>query len=153
MAGITLYGWDELEKGLQRMSSQRTVDGIAKRAVYEGAAVIADALGAAVDNVPKSNSRAKGLTPKQVDGLKAGVGVSTIMNKDGVISNAVGFSGYNEYGQPNVMLARAWEGGSSINPATHAFSGAVKAAKAKAQNAMADRANEDFENVAESAFK
>lgn len=153
MAGITLYGWDELEKGLQRMSSQKTVDGIAKRAIYVGAEVMADALGAAVDNVPKSNNRAKGLTPKQVDGLKAGVGVSTMKNKGGVISNAVGFSGYNEYGQPNVMLARAWEGGSSINPATHAFSSAIRQARKNAESAMAEQANEDFENVAEKAFK
>lgn len=153
MAGITLYGWDELEKGLQRMGSQKTVDGIAKRSIYEGAAVIADALGAAVDAVPKSKNRAKGLTDRQARDLKASVGVSTMKNDGGVWNCAAGFDGYNEFGQPNVMLARAWEGGSSINPATHAFSGAVKAAKAKAQSAMADRANEDFENVAESAFK
>ena len=153
MAKLTLHGWDKLEKGLQRMSSQKTVDGIAKRAIYVGAEVMADALGAAVDNVPKSNNWAKGLGPKQADGLKAGVGVSTMKNNGGVISNAVGFSGYNEYGQPNVMLARAWEGGSSINPATHAFSSAIRQARGNAESAMAEQANEDFQNVADKAFE
>lgn len=108
----------------------RRADGVAKRALFQGARVAADALRQSVDSLERVtdaqviNSWKKGvptvLSVSQKNGLRDSLGISPFKTKDGAVRTSVGFSGYNDIktkrwpnGQPNIMVAASCEHGSS----------------------------------------
>lgn len=137
--------------------------GYIKRAVYEGGGVVADAIADAIRGLPTNDGKfvpgdapISGVSQAQKDGLLEGLGLSKMQNESGYIYTKVGFDGYNEVktksfpnGQPNALIARAVESGTSRRPKTRFISKAVKAAKERAEKAMADRLDEDLKKATE----
>lgn len=137
--------------------------GLIKRAVWEGAHVLADAIDSAIDGIPTNSGKfipgdaqIVGLSAEQKAGLHEGLGVAKMQNESGYINTRVGFDGYNSVktrqhpgGQPNALIARSVESGTSRRPKTRFVSKAVKAAKERAEKAMADRLDEDIKNLME----
>lgn len=104
---------------------------IAEKAVCAGAAIVADAVRANIDALPAvkdewgviayNNHWSAPLTETAKKGLQDGFGISPMGSEDGMLNVKLGFDGYNgmktkKYpkGQPNVLLARSIESGSSI---------------------------------------
>lgn len=116
-------------------------------AVYDGAAVVADAIkknisGLSTNDSPKSDGVGH-LKSIQKEGLKQGFGISKAETQNGYRHVKLGFHGYNAFktekypnGQPNDMVARIFEGGNSFTPKQPFVGPAVRANKAKAEAAM-----------------
>ena len=122
MANIKFSGFMEYETLLRKL--EKDSEAIAKRAVYEGAKVVADAVKVNISGIsPEGPSDYEyERREKQKDGLKKSLGIASMRNDNGFINVRVGFDGYNDIktkkhpnGQPNVMVARIYNSGTSHN--------------------------------------
>ena len=150
-------GFDEYMAKLNELQANTT--SLVKRAVYDGAAVVANEVRASIEALPSTDRNPPkgeplGVLDYEKDGLLEGLGLSGMKNDDGFIYTHVGFEGYNRLkskkypkGHPNSMIARSIESGSSVR-AKHPFMRkALQNAKQKAINAMAARLDEDISNI------
>jgi hypothetical protein len=149
--GLTLNGFDELEKQLRELSDQKTINNTAKRAIYDGAGIVMDEVRANLEALPVSNDPHKGIRADQKRGLLAGLGAAKMRDDGGLISTKTGIEGYNDHktkkypnGQPNAMIARSYESGTTLNKAYHPFSRAIRAARQKALAAMQAKFDEEI---------
>lgn len=115
-----------------------SVYGIASAALYEGAGVVADAIRAA--------------TPQDSGDLADSIGIAEFDIDVDKVSTAIGFSGYDEKGVPNIVKARVLEHGrvdaSGRTVAKHPFiKNAVRKAKQKALNAMQRRFEQGVNDI------
>ena len=119
MATWKFEGLDEYLRQLERL--QGSSDQAIGKAIYEGAGVVAKVCAAAIKALPVSNQYdSNGITSVQKAGLIEGFGISHAQT-DGYYRNVkLGFDGYNgqktaKYpnGQPNSMIARSINSGSS----------------------------------------
>ena len=109
------------------------------RAVYAGAGIVADAVKQGIQSLPvvtgygtDTNPLPGGVTAVQKAGLLDGFGISKLQDDGGYLNVKLGFDGYNRtrtemypQGQPNQLVARGVESGTSwkqkkpfIRPAT-----------------------------------
>ena len=132
----------------------KSTEEVLNKALYEGAGVMAneiknniEALSAVTEdynlNAYKKGEKSK-LSIKQKKGLLNSLGIAPFDVKNGVIDTHIGFDGYNDIktkkypkGQPNVMIARIVESGSSYFRKTPFIRKAVKSGKTKAEETMA----------------
>lgn len=165
MAKIVFNGLAEYEKLLGKLDTART--GIMKVAVYEGADEVADAVREATENLPtvktseavsdwRQQVPVDGLTKKQKDGLLDGLYLLRMVEEDDGVYTKIGFNGYNKIrtkqypnGQPNAMIARAVESGSSARRKTPFVRPAVNRVKERAIQRMADKLDETINNLME----
>ena len=122
-------------------------------AVYEMAKVVADKVRAniqALDAAPKGKTTyhvtetmiKSQLSEEQKKGLLDGFGVSPMQDDNGYFNVKLGFDGYNSIktkkypkGQPNALIARVTESGSSYREKTPFIRPAVNASKKQAEQA------------------
>lgn len=98
MARLTVgKGLEKYQARLAKLGA--AADGICKAAVYEGAAIIADAV--------RAN------TPADTGDLRDSIGLSKMKNENGYINTKLGFDGYDRKGVPNALKAAAIESGTS----------------------------------------
>lgn len=143
MARFQFNGMKEYAEYLQRIGANTRE--ICGAGVYAMAEVVTDKIRANLDALPTvdeaeavASYRGKkkaNLTSSQKKGLQKGLGVSPMENDNGYWNVKVGFDGYNKVktkkypnGQPNVMIARATESGSSVREKTPFVRPAVTAA-------------------------
>ena len=129
MATMRFRGLDEYLQNLQRV--EKNTPEIVGKVVYGMADIVADAVREEINALPaepdvealKSWSKdiRAPLTVKEKKGLQKGFGITKMLEEDGYYHVKLGFDGYNDIktkkypkGQPNVMIARAIESGSSI---------------------------------------
>lgn len=129
MARFQFKGLKEYAEYLQRIGANSKE--ICGAGVYAMAEVVTDQIRANLDALPTvtesealaayRKKQKTGLTSAQKKGLQEGLGVSPMENDNGYWNVKVGFDGYNKVktrkypnGQPNVMIARATESGSSV---------------------------------------
>lgn len=124
MARITFKAGDDYALKLSQLASRS--EEAAKRAVAEGAGIVADRI--------RANLEANLAGSEQSTGALAdSLGITPIsQDKNGVWNAKVGFDGYDEKGVPNQLKARVMESGSSrvrkrpfVRPAVNATKGAV----------------------------
>lgn len=141
---------------LERMSGH-----ICGQGVYEGAKVVADAVKASIQSLPvndsdsyKTKNAKRGVTAAQKAGLIAGMGVAKMKNEGGYYNVAVGFHGYNStvtdkypQGQPNAMIARSVNSGSSYRQKNPFFDRAIRNSKKAAEAAMAKKIDEEINKL------
>ncbi len=147
MARMQFKGIEEYIKYLEKI--KKNTSKIVGKGVYEMAAVVADqiknnlkALPAVNDdyNIKAYNKGYKSkLSQRQKDGLIEGFGIAAMENENGYLHVKLGFDGYNEVmtkkypnGQPNVLVARSVESGSSYMDKTPFVRPAVNASKDRA---------------------
>ena len=157
MAQIEFIGIDNYFKRLNELGKYSI--GLCKRALYDGAAVIADAVRAEVNALPTSDRDAKKGDPQPIlsyekDGLVDGLGVAKMKDDNGVIYTRIDFDGYNRLkskkypsGHPNSMVARAINSGTSKRRKNPFMNRAISKGRAKAQAAMAARMDADIEEI------
>lgn len=147
MAKIEMQGMEAWLSELRKLGEATTP--VCEAAVYAGAKVVADAIRSStegLDTVSDAEALAnyQTRTPGKISvtqkiGLVKSLGITKIRNKFGIISAKVGFDGYNDvkskrwpHGQPNQLIARACESGSSamtkqpfVRPAVKRVQGAA----------------------------
>ena len=158
MAKIALQGFDKYIRQLEAL--QRDATRMCKAVVYPGAAILAEKIRAETEALPtisdaealgnfRSGEENEALSVSQKIGLVESLGISGIKkDRSGMVQTSVGFTGYNSIkskrwpnGQPNAMVARSLEKGTSFLKRDRFVEHAVKAAREEAIAAMAAEAD------------
>lgn len=131
-------------------------------AVKKGAAVVADAIRANMNGIPvddgykKPDEKRNGLRSIQKAGLQHSFGITPIQNNKGFINVKVGFDGYNrltssrwDSGQPNTLVARCIEGGTSYMTAHPFIAPAVRSSRKQAEKIMKQEIERSINSIME----
>ena len=150
MAKLKFEGLDEYEQQLLKLQDiSRECVG---QAIYKGAGVVADAVKRNIESLPidarrgvKDGQMLHGITETQKQGLRDGFGIAKIQNENGYVHVKLGFAGYNGYitrqypnGQPNSVIARSVNSGSSFRQRIPFVDNAVNASKDACEQTMKD---------------
>lgn len=137
---------------------------IIKGAAAKGASIVADACKNELSGLPVTSEGyaiqawKKGektvLTSKQKEGLLDSMGLAPMQNDNGYINTKLGFDGYNDVvtkrwpkGQPNAMIARSVDSGSSAFNKNPFMRRVEKATRAKAEKAMGDYFDSETDKI------
>ena len=162
MAKIEMRGMDAYLSELRKLGENTTP--VCKAAVYAGAKVVADEMKRAtqaLDRVTDAEAmaayrerRPTKISVSQKNGLVKSLGIAPIMDKYGVVSTKIGFDGYNDVkterwpnGQPNALIARACESGSSAMLKQPFVRPAIQRKKDTALEAMKQAADRELEKL------
>ena len=158
MAKITFSGLDTYMEQLERLGQNSET--AAKVALYEGAKIAADEMRESIRALPTQeewgtkSDPARGIKKKQKQGLLDGFGISPMQNENGSINVKIGFHGYNAFktkqypnGQPNAMIARAVESGTSFLRKTPFVARAVRKTKQRAEERMKEVFEDEIEKI------
>jgi len=151
MATFKFEGVDELVKKYEKL--EKDSEKIIGEAIYKGAGYVARVIqnsiaGIATDNRNKIGTPDDPLSgPKtiQVIGLQKSLGIAKMRNDNSFRNVKIGFDGYNTLktkrwpnGQPNMMVARSIESGTSWMQKQPFMRKAEQAAKGPCEMIMAD---------------
>lgn len=158
-----MNGMSEYISYLQRIGN--VTDEAIGKGVYAMANVVADAVRNNIQALPTVSNEAniatyrKGysrLSEPEKQGLLDGFGVSPMQDDNGYKNVKLGFDGYNSVktkkypqGQPNVLIARITESGSSYRKKTSFIRRALNSSRKKALEAGKDTVDAVLENVTE----
>lgn len=129
---------------------------ICKRAAYEGARIVADKCRSGIEGIPirnfdKESGMVNGVTASQKAGLLAGLGIAHFQNDGGFINVKIGMDGYNSTktkqfpnGQPNALIIRALESGTSFRARNPVITRATNAARGAAEAAIKKQMDEEI---------
>ena len=159
MAKITFPGLSDYELMISRLS--KGVDDIAGKAIYAGAGIVADAIKENIKDLPivrgygtEKDPLPGGVTAPQKAGLIDGMGISPMQSDAGYLNVKIGFDGYNAtktekypQGQPNQLVARGVESGTSWKKKSPFIRPAINASKQRAEDEMARILDEEIEKV------
>jgi hypothetical protein len=147
MARFRFSGLKEYE--LKLSSLQAGTKEIAGKAIYAGAKVVADAVKESINELPirtgygTTKTPLRGVTEKQKEGLKESFGITEMKLEDGYYNVKLGFDGCNSVktrqypqGQPNQLVARGAESGTSWLQKTPFVGPAVNRSRQEAENKM-----------------
>ena len=159
MAKITFPGLSDYELMISRLS--KGVDDIAGKAIYAGAGIVADAIKENIKDLPivrgygtEKDPLPGGVTAPQKAGLIDGLGISPMQSDAGYLNVKIGFDGYNAtktekypQGQPNQLVARGVESGTSWKKKSPFIRPAINASKQRAEDEMARILDQEIEKV------
>ena len=142
MASWKFEGLDEYLRQLEKL--QKNTDATIGKAIYEGAGLVARACASAIDALPVSNQYNSGVVNSvQKAGLKEGFGISRAQTDGDYRHVKLGFDGYNNFktkkypnGQPNSLIARSINSGSSWRKKNPFMDRATRATKAECETVM-----------------
>jgi len=160
MATIEMKGIDEYLIKLSRLE-QASKEDICGKAIHEGAGIVADAMRAELERLPTDESfgttenPAKGIKAIQKEGLLHSLGITSMQeDASGFLNVKIGFDGYNRVrtqkwpnGQPNQMVARAANSGTTWLSKYTFVKKAMAASKKKAQEAMKKSVTKSIDEI------
>lgn len=150
LAKCKIEGISEYTAQLNRLEADSLP--IIRKCIYDGAAIMADAIKGAIDQIPTRSNKEfgsadnmlSGITAQQKAGLQDSFGISKMSDRNNQQSVKLGFDGYNSVktkkypsGQPNPLIARAIESGTSFLQPCHFMSKAINANKSAVEEKMA----------------
>lgn len=150
MAKISFPGLEQYELQLSRLS--KDTERICGAAIYQGAAIVTDAIQRGIQSLPvvsgygtESKPLPGGVTAVQKRGLEDGLGIAPMQDDQGYLNVKIGFDGYNHSrtekypnGQPNQLVARGVESGTSWKRKKPFIRPAVSASRKEAEKKMAE---------------
>lgn len=157
---ISFKGLDEYALKLSNLGDK--TEEVAGTAIYEGAKIVADAVKANIQQLPTVDFRARGTSENKLDGVtelqKKGLdesfGISTMQNSDGYFNVKLGFDGYNAVktqahpgGQPNQLIARSIEGGTSFRQPHPFVAPALRKTRKAALQKMREVIDEEINKI------
>ena len=159
MAKITFPGLNDYELMISKLS--KGVDDIAGKAIYAGAGIVADAIKENIKDLPivrgygtEKDPLPGGVTAPQKAGLIDGLGISPMQSDAGYLNVKIGFDGYNAtktekypQGQPNQLVARGVESGTSWKKKKPFIRPAINASKSRAEAEMARILDQEIEKI------
>ena len=135
-------------------------ENIIKRSAWEGARVVMDAVKAEAQTIPTHGSTKgstdviDGLTPTQKAGVIASLGIARFRQDGNFLNVKIGSDGYNTVytkkypkGQPNAMLIRSLESGTSFRNPYPFVSRAVSKTRGKSIEAMRKQCDEEIKKI------
>lgn len=144
-------------------SINAVTDEMIGEAVYDMAKVVADKVRANIEALPAVSNEANiatyregysRLSEPEKQGLLDGFGVSPLQDDSGYRNVKLGFDGYNSVktkkypqGQPNALIARVTESGSSYREKTPFIRPAVNAARKPAEKAGQAKIDEKIKSI------
>lgn len=156
MATFQFGGIDNYIKQLNKLQAA-TRDGVIGKAVYAGADVVANSVRSAIQSLPEGREGDSSIgivTPAQKRGLLDGFGISRMRDDGGFVNVKLGFDGYNSVktkkypnGQPNALIARAVNSGTTFRKKTKFVDKAVDSAKKAAEAAMDAACSREIEKI------
>lgn len=159
MATIKFKNGDEYMMKISKLEAL-TRDEVCGRAIYGAAEIVADEIRTQLKNVPTDEGRAfagttKGPRKVQKAGLYNSLGIAKMQdNGKGFLNVKIGFDGYNGVkskrwpkGQPNQMVARSVERGTSYMQANPFVKKAVAKSKKRALESMKASVDESIEKI------
>jgi len=164
MARISFKGLQQYELQLSKLRDGTRE--IAEKAVFEGANIIADEVKKNLNSINSTsqmlaikafaNQTPTYITEEAKKGLIESFGITPLRDDDGYYNVKVGFDGYNSVvtkkypkGQPNNMIARSCESGSSSMIKQPFMRTAVNAKKKEAEQKMAEIISAEIEKKME----
>ena len=161
MAKITFPGLNDYELMISRLS--KNAADIAGRAIYTGAGIVADEIKSGIQSLPvvrgygtAENPLPGGVTQPQKQGLLNGLGIAPLQDDGGYLNVKIGFDGYNrtktkDYprGQPNQLVARGVESGTSWKQKHPFVRPAINRSRKRAEAAMAEALDKEIEKIVE----
>lgn len=162
MAKYQFPGLEEYARYLQKIGANTPE--ICGKVVYAMADIVADQVRENITKLPTvTEAEALGayranettdLTKAQKKGLEDGFGISPMQNDNGYYNVKLGFDGYNKVktrkypqGQPNAMIARAVESGSSVRKKNPFVRRAVNATQKQAVEKGKQVADEEIAKI------
>lgn len=159
MAKLKMQGLEKYEQQLLKLKDiSREAIG---QAIYDGAGIVADQVMANIQSLPvdergyTKEGTLHGVTSLQKAGLAEGFGIAKLQDEGGYAHVKLGFNGYNGVkskrypnGQPNSMIARSVNSGSSFRDRIPFVDNAVNAKKSAAEQAMIKK----FDSVIQKAL-
>lgn len=158
MARLTVKGLDKYEANLQKL--QTISKDMIGEAIFEGAKIVADAVKSGIQTIPidnrfvRGNATLHGITEEQKQGLLDGFGIARMRDQNGYLHVKIGFNGYNNMksktypgGQPNSLIARSVNAGSSFRQRIPFIDNAVNQSRSAAETAMKEKIDESIKNV------
>ena len=158
MAKLQFKGLEEYEAQLLKLRG--LTEQMIGEAIYEGAAIVADEVKKGIESIPIDDRYATGgtmlhgITQEQKQGLIDGFGIASMQNENGYLHVKLGFNGYNSMktknfpnGQPNSMIARSVNSGSSFRQRIPFVDNAVNSAKSRAEEKMKQKLDEAIEKA------
>ena len=158
MAKLKFKGIDEYVAQLQKL--ENLSDESIGRAVYAGAAVVADAVKDAIRALPtdertvKDGDMLQGISRPQKAGLIDGFGIAPLRNENGYMHVKLGFDGYNNVktksypqGQPNSVIARSVNSGTSFRQKIPFMDQAVRNNKDKCEQTMQEAFDKELRKL------
>lgn len=145
MAKITFDGLDKYRDQMEKILQD--VPRMTNFALYDGAAVLADAVQTEINGLTE-------LTPEARQGLHDGLGVARFWRESGMTVTKIGFEGYNSKrtkrwpnGQPNAMIARSLIRGTSWQRANRFTNRAARKARERCVEAMSERFDAELKKL------
>lgn len=161
MATIQFKNGDDYLAKLSKLESKLRY-GVIGGAVYAGAGIVTDAVRRQIEQIPTDegfgteSDPTKGPSKKQIAGLEESLGIAESQEDGGFYNVKVGFDGYNNIktrrwpkGQPNQMVARSIERGTSYMQANPFMKRAVASTKKQAVEAMKNHVDREIEKIME----
>lgn len=163
MARVKTKDLSEYTRQLMALGGIAECNRVCKVALFDGAAVLADAVKEEIEALPVDN-KAHGspdhpintVTSVEKAGLRWGFGIAPMRRDDVGWTTSAGFDGYNlahtekfPNGQPNAMIAASVENGTSWRTPNHFITRALRKAREKAQAAMAASADSTIKSIME----
>lgn len=161
MATITFKNGSEYLVKLNALQHGLREDVIG-RAVYAGADIVADEIKRQLEALPTDEKwgtredKAKGPKAYQKEGLIRSLGITPMKENNGIYNVKIGFDGYNGIstkrwpkGQPNQMVARAVERGTTYMEGHEPIKKAVAKARKPAQEALEKTVDEEIQKIME----
>lgn len=162
MATIKFNAGDEYLGKISRLATS-VKDEVCGPAIYSAASIVADAIRDELQKVPADEThgteeeKAKGPRKIQKKGLYDSLGITKLRtDENGDMDVKIGFDGYNGLktktwpkGQPNQMIARSVERGTSFMDSTPFIKKAVSRTKAQALDEMKKTVDKQIESIME----
>ena len=159
MARMFFKGLEEYELRLSRLG--KNTEKIAGAAIYEAASIVTDEIKKGIQALPvvrgygtASDPLPGGVTSVQKKGLADGLGIAKMQDAAGYLNVKIGFDGYNrtktkEYpqGQPNQLVARGVESGTSWKQKHPFVRPAVNRSRKLAEAKMAEVLDEEIKKL------
>ena len=162
MAYIRFSGLEEYERKLSQLERAYR-EQIAGKAIYAGSAIVADAIKRGIEGLPvvtgygtQENPLPGGVTAVQKQGLEDGLGIAPMQDDRGYLNVKIGFDGYNRTktekypnGQPNQMVARGVESGTSWKQKKPFIRPEINASRKEAEKKMAEVIDAEIQKLME----
>lgn len=156
MPRIKITGLDEYVAKIEKLGYYAAE--YVGKAIYEGAEVVADNTKKALENLPVDNRTnveyRTSINEKQKRGLIESFGIASARYDGNFFNVKTGFDGYNgiitkrwPQGQPNVVIARSLESGTSFMPKNPVVSRATRESKDACIKAMEKSLKKSIEEL------
>ena len=159
MAKMTVRGLDNIVNELGNMAGKG--EAVAKMALYEGAAIVADEIKKNISELPvdtprwlKSGDEYSVIVAQDKRDLAKSLGIAEFERDVDGVRTVIGFAGYGSHrtkkysrGLPMAMIARSIESGSSVRKKHPFVKPAVNATRKKAKNKIVAIAEDALERT------